>query len=78
MWRALFTAVGVSLCILGAECIVVDRAVLAWPSRQTGPADALQTASAGTRELKPPDWAPYTLFSAGAVVMLYSATAAKS
>jgi len=79
MWRALFTAVGLSLCILGAECMVVERAVFAVPNRQQGPADALTNASiGGGRELKPPEWAPWTLLSAGAVVMLYAATATKS
>ncbi len=28
MWRALFLAVGIYGCILGGECLVIDKAVL--------------------------------------------------
>jgi hypothetical protein len=30
-----------------------------------------------TREFRPPEWAPWTLLSAGAVVMLYTVTVAR-
>lgn len=29
MWRALFLALGINLCIMGAQCLVVDKVVLA-------------------------------------------------
>lgn len=29
MWRAIVMAIGLSLCLLGGECMVVDRMVLA-------------------------------------------------
>ena len=29
MWRAVFLALGIVLCILGGECLVVEKAVLA-------------------------------------------------
>ena len=40
-----------------------------------GPAVAGQ--SAPTREINPPDWAPWSLISAGAVVIIYSFTIPK-
>jgi hypothetical protein len=81
MWRALFIAIGVTACILGVECMMIDKAILvdrggAAPATDTfgGTATA---APAGKRELVPPDWAPWSLLSAGAVVMLYSFTLPK-
>lgn len=34
MFRAFLIAVGVSMCILGGECLVVDQAVLTYPSKK--------------------------------------------
>lgn len=70
MWRAFFLAVGISLCILGAEAMVLHKAVLAAeksPEKQ-------MVSPAKPREIKPPEWAPWSLLSAGAVVVLYSFT----
>jgi hypothetical protein len=79
MWRALALAIGISFCILGAECLVIDKAVLAESrtvAAETGPLG--QPASAETpREIEPPEWAPWGLISLGAVVMLYSFTIPK-
>ncbi len=62
MWRSFFLAVGVFLFILGAEALVVERAVL-------NRGDAAN--------IIPPEWAPWSLLSAGAVVILYSFTIPK-
>ena len=72
MWRSLFLAVGLTLMIIGAECLVVDRAVFA----QSIPGPGGQGESQGTSErtVAPPDWAPWSLLSAGAVVCIYSFT----
>jgi hypothetical protein len=82
MWRALFIAIGVTACILGVECMMIDKAILV--DRGDAPAattdafgQSLAAAPAGKRELVPPDWAPWSLLSAGAVVMLYSFTLPK-
>jgi len=64
MWRAFFLACGVSVLLLGLECLVVDDFVLA----------ARGTTNSGARALNPPDWAPWSLISAGAVTILYSFT----
>ncbi len=69
MWRSLFLALGISACILGAECLVIDKAVMA----RRGAAKTAQ-ASRSPREVKPAEWAPWSLLSGGAVVMLYSFT----
>lgn len=79
MWRAFFAAVGAILLILGGECLVVEKAVLASAPQQAeaamSPFDeprALNPPS--NRELRPPEWAPWSLLSAGAVIMLYTFT----
>jgi hypothetical protein len=72
MWRALFLALGVYACLLGAECLVIDKAVLTG-ARGSGLMGVLNP-SASKRELVPSDWAPWSLLSAGAVTILYSFT----
>lgn len=63
MWRSFFLAVGVFLVILGAESLAIDKAVL--------------VRSEGMTDIVPPEWAPWSLLSAGAVVILYSFTIPK-
>ena len=76
MWRATFLALGFSACILGAECLVLDRAIL--NRKETTPAAyPFGQAVARNKEIVPPDWAPWSLMSAGAVTMLYSFTIPK-
>ncbi len=57
------------MLLLGFECLVVDDFVLAARAVTGG-------ASGGVagRALNPPDWAPWSLISAGAVTILYSFT----
>lgn len=71
MWRALFMALGFSAILLGLECLVVEKAVLA-------PGEPAEGQSVGARrDFIPPDWAPWSLMSTGAVTMLYSVTIPK-
>lgn len=74
MWRSLFIAIGVTACILGVECLLIDKAMLI---DRNAPAPAAGIAAAPLREVIPPEWAPWSLLSAGAVVMLYSITLPK-
>ncbi len=79
MWRAIFLGLGIVLCILGAECMVVEKAVLARvnaPSASAGPADAFLGSPPDDppREIKPAEWAPWSLLASGVVVILYSHT----
>ncbi len=69
MFRAFFLALGLSTFILGLECLVIDKAVLAPRS-----GSAAEQIAVTYREVRPPEWAPWSLLSAGAVVMLYSFT----
>jgi hypothetical protein len=68
MWRSLFLALGVYACLLGAECLLIDKAVLTSP-RSTGLMSSLNPAK---REFVPSDWAPWSLISGGAVTIIYS------
>jgi hypothetical protein len=65
MWRSLFLAIGAYCCLLGVEALAIEKAVLK--------VDAAG-AQASMREIVPPDWAPWSMLAAGAVVMLYSFT----
>jgi hypothetical protein len=58
-------AIGAYCCLLGVEALAIEKAVL-----KIDPAN-VQTA---WREIIPPDWAPWSMLAAGAVVMLYSFT----
>ena len=79
MLRSFFLAIGISLVILGGECLVVDKAVLAVPiqmkSESTFPGSLINTNN--KQILTPPEWAPWGLLSVGAVVSLYALTVAR-
>lgn len=70
MWRALFLALGAYSCLLGAECLVIDKALLTSRDKSSG----ILGQAARQRELVPSEWAPWSLLSAGAVTILYSFT----
>lgn len=80
MWRALFLAVGISMCILGGECLVVEKFVMGGeaPPSEQNPATIFGSPPAplGTlsRDVEPAEWAPWSLLSAGAVIILYAVT----
>jgi hypothetical protein len=82
MWRALFLACGIFGCILGGQCLVVDSFVMADESAPHA-AEPATLFGAGpmavqSKDYKPPEWAPWTLLSAGAVIVLYSLTINRS
>jgi len=75
MWRSLFLAFGIVLCILGAECLVLEKAVLAQDKDQPQQNASYLLPAAPepkTKEITPPEWAPWSLMSTGLVVILYS------
>lgn len=79
MWRAMFLALGIFACIFGAECLVVESYVMAGeatagPSGQTSLFQNSATPLATSRDWKPAEWAPWSLLSTGAIVILYSVT----
>ncbi len=79
MWRAFFLAIGVYLCILGGECLSVEKFVLKSraPAEQQTQWFGAEPKPGPQREVVPPDWAPWSLMSTGAVVCLYSFTIPK-
>ncbi len=78
MWKALFLASGVYLILLGAQCMGVQKFVLKIHERPKPKAVgilATEPAKKGPKKVvQPPDWAPYSLMSTGAIVCLYSFT----
>ncbi len=76
MWRAFFVAVGIALCIVGGECLIIDKAVIAKTEDGTAPFVDPESGLP-SRSLKPPEWAPWSMISGGAVVLLYSLTIAR-
>jgi hypothetical protein len=74
MWRSFFLALGAFAVIFGAECLAIDRAVL---SLRHEPVAGFMQDAGRHREFVPPDWAPWSLMSFGAVTMLYSFTIPK-
>lgn len=72
MLRAFFLAMGISTCIYGAECLVVDRFVLAGEVKPASPGETAVLNAKPPREMVPPEWAPWSLLASGALVVLYS------
>jgi hypothetical protein len=65
MWRAFFLAIGAYCCLLGVQALAIEKAVIKVDSGG---------GQVTTRDVVPPDWAPWSLLGGGAVVMLYSFT----
>ena len=78
MWRAFFLALGIYACIFGAECLVVESYVMAGEQTSGPPGQTSlfqsSTPLAASRDWRPAEWAPWSLLSTGAVVILYSLT----
>ncbi len=85
MWKAFFLAMGICLSVLGAECLVIERCYLKPKQAAQTQTPVSQSLFSGTtpsavparREVIPPEWAPWSLMAAGAVVILYSITLPK-
>ena len=73
MIRSFFLAIGIFVVILGLEFMVLDRAVIV--SAGAPAADGVPVFQ--TRDIRPPEWVPWMLTSAGIVVVLYSFTIPK-
>ena len=76
MWRAFFMGVGAFVCLIGAQCMVTDRFILASEAKQA-PAATMFANAIKKREIVPPEHAPYTFLSVGAISILYSLTLPK-
>jgi len=60
MWKSVFLAAGIFACVAGVELLLIDSAVVV-------PMDGRGDPSVFTA----PDWAPWSLISAGAVTILH-------
>jgi len=79
MWRALFLAIGITIFILGAECLGLERIVM--KKRGKAPAAAENStlmpaapASGPRINIVPSDYAPWSLMATGLIVVIYSFT----
>ena len=80
MWRSFFLAMGLATLLLGAEFLAINKATLKLPTDDTLQQSSFMTSvneTFRTREFVPPEWAPWTLLSVGAVIVLYSCTASR-
>lgn len=79
MWRSVFLAVGITLCILGIECLFVEKAVLASNEKPKlgQPLVNMISGDSGPREFQTKEWMPWSFMSAGAVIILYTVTLKK-
>ena len=60
MWKSVFLAAGIFACVAGAELLLIDSAVVLPMDGRGDPA-----------VFAAPDWAPWSLISAGAVTILH-------
>ena len=79
MWRAFFLAIGVTMILVGLECLAVDRVYLKArddPPPANWPFDA-QPKLGPNKQIVPRPWWPWSLLSTGAVTCIYSFTLPK-
>jgi hypothetical protein len=81
MWRSMFIALGIFLCLLGAEFLACDHLVLRNSLQEPAAGNAnsavtmvsVSTPQPGPRRIYvPKDWMPWTLLASGAIVLMYS------
>lgn len=68
MWRSFFLALGIFSLVLGLQALFIERATII---------SNRDAATPSISELTPPPWAPWSLMSAGSIVILYSFTLPK-
>ncbi len=74
MWRSFFLAIGITLCILGIEFLVIDEAIV---TRAPAHAVLATGENSGSQQIKVQEWMPWSFLSAGAVIILYTFTLPK-
>ena len=83
MWRALFSAVGILLIVLGVECFLFDKVEVknlrSLKPQATAPTTHFQSASysglaanSQTVTYDPADWIPWSLLATGTIIMIYT------
>ena len=77
MWRSVFLAIGITLCIFGVECMFIDEAVLAKSVASHAPAasvDGTLSTGGSKRQIKTEEWMPWAFLGMGAVIISYTIT----
>lgn len=75
MWRAFFQAIGIFLCILGAECLAVEQAVLKIHDPPSGAISPFADDAVGPPKVfTPAPWHPWSMMATGAITIIYSFT----
>ena len=74
MWKSFFLAVGITMCIIGVECLLIERATLtdAAIAARNVSYNGQPAPTVRSKDVVPPEWAPWSLMSTGAVIILYS------
>lgn len=73
MGRPLLLAIGLFICLIGAECMVVETAFITTADfAETNIGEPRFTAT--DFSISPPDWASWGLLAGGSVVMIYAFT----
>ncbi len=66
------------MCLLGAECLVVEEAVFARSLTAPPSTSTTENLVAGSSsEFKTQEWMPYSFMATGAVIILYTITIPK-
>lgn len=87
MGRPLCFALGLTTFLFGAECLLLEKAVL--KARNAPEFDPIhysglsaltggESPIGANKEFVPKEWMPWTFMGAGAVAMIYTATLGKS
>ena len=71
MAKAFILALGICACVLGGEFLITDRFIMNEPV-DVEESGWFQQAQAKNKEFVPPEWAAWSLLSAGSVVILYA------
>jgi hypothetical protein len=76
MWRAIFIALGVMAIIFGAECLMIDSAVLYSHVGTTAVNffDPSGTPNSSASEWRPKEWLPWAALASGCITVLYAFT----
>ena len=77
MWRSIFLAIGIGLCLLGLECTVIERAVLVSSTNNYGSGLVnngllYSTMPTSPSVIESAEWMPWCFMTIGIVVIIYT------
>jgi hypothetical protein len=77
MMKAFLIAMGITMCVVGAEFLAVEKLILSTGEQteeRTGIGFFVESQQPRGKEFRPREWHPWALLSTGAVVILYGTT----